>query len=73
MVLGSWLVEGNPTVVLFDIGSAAWEMAAWKQQLYEKTQIGEFWSDSVSSNFTRGLYLGRWGFEKTHIGEFFGL
>jgi hypothetical protein len=58
MTLGSWLVEGNPTIVLFDIGSAAWEMAAWKQQLYEKTQIGEFWSFG-SVGISPGLHLVR--------------
>eukprot|EP00092_Neocalanus_flemingeri_P016457 GFUD01017807.1.p1 GENE.GFUD01017807.1~~GFUD01017807.1.p1 ORF type:complete len:684 (-),score=164.27 GFUD01017807.1:91-2142(-) len=40
VMAGRWLVEGNPTVVLFDIGSAASNMDAWKHDLYEKTHIG---------------------------------
>ena len=38
--MGKWLVEGNPTVLLFDIASASWNLNAWKQELYEKAQIG---------------------------------
>ena len=34
------MVEGNPTVVLFDIGSASGNLNSWKQELYEKAQIG---------------------------------
>ena len=37
---GNWLIEGNPTVVLFDIGSAAGNLNSWKQELYENTHIG---------------------------------
>jgi len=40
VVIGNWLIEGNPTVVLFDIGSAADNMNSWKHQLYENTHIG---------------------------------
>ena len=40
VMAGRWLVEGNPTVVLFDIGSASFNMDAWKHELYEKTHIG---------------------------------
>ena len=40
VMAGRWLVEGNPTVVLFDVGSASFNMNAWKQELYEKSQIG---------------------------------
>jgi len=40
VIAGRWLVEGNPTVVLFDIGTAAGNMNAWKHELYEKTHIG---------------------------------
>ena len=40
VMVGRWLVEGNPTLILFDIASAAENMNAWKQELYEKAQIG---------------------------------
>ena len=34
------MVEGNPQVILFDIGSAAHKMNEYKQDLYEKAGIG---------------------------------
>lgn len=37
---GRWLVEGNPQVILFDIGSAAYKMNEMKQELFEKSGIG---------------------------------
>lgn len=37
---GRWLVEGNPQIILFDIGSAAWKMNEFKQELFEKAGIG---------------------------------
>jgi len=40
VVSGRWLVEGNPQVILFDVGSAAYKMTEFKQELYEKASIG---------------------------------
>ena len=40
MVTGNWLVEGNPLLVLFDIGSAAWNLDRYKYELFEKSNIG---------------------------------
>ena len=40
VMLGRWLVEGHPTLILFDVGSAACNMNSWKHELYEKAQIG---------------------------------
>ncbi|XP_065220843.1 glycogen [starch] synthase [Planococcus citri] len=37
---GTWLVDGNPLVILFDIGSAAWKMDEYKQDLWNGTNIG---------------------------------
>ncbi|KAL1117747.1 hypothetical protein AAG570_004062 [Ranatra chinensis] len=37
---GTWLVDGNPQLVLFDIGSAAWKMDEYKQELWRATNIG---------------------------------
>ena len=40
VVCGRWLVEGNPQVILFDVGSASHRMAEFKHELYEKAGIG---------------------------------
>jgi len=40
VVCGRWLVEGNPQVILFDVGSAAYRLNEFKQDLYEKAGIG---------------------------------
>jgi len=45
VLVGKWLIDGSPTVVLFDIGSASHNMNQWKQELYENTQIGVPHSD----------------------------
>lgn len=37
---GRWLVDGNPQIILFDIGSAAWKMDEFKHELWTKTNIG---------------------------------
>ncbi|CAH1396809.1 unnamed protein product [Nezara viridula] len=37
---GTWLVEGNPQVILFDIGSASWKLDEFKQELWSNTKIG---------------------------------
>ena len=37
---GRWLVDGNPQIILFDVGSAAHKMNEYKQELFEKAGIG---------------------------------
>ncbi|KAL7370776.1 hypothetical protein ABVT39_010796 [Epinephelus coioides] len=37
---GRWLIEGSPFVILFDIGSAAWNLDRWKGDLWETCHIG---------------------------------
>lgn len=37
---GRWLVEGNPQIILFDIGSAAGGLYDYKCELYNNTKIG---------------------------------
>ncbi|CAL4080330.1 unnamed protein product [Meganyctiphanes norvegica] len=37
---GRWLVEGNPQIILFDIGSAAGSLHDYKCELYNNTKIG---------------------------------
>lgn len=38
--LGRWLVDGNPQIILFDIGSAAWKLDEFKNDLWTKSNIG---------------------------------
>jgi len=33
VIYGRWLIDGYPKVVLFDIGSAAWKLDAWKHEV----------------------------------------
>ncbi|KAF7237638.1 Glycogen [starch] synthase, liver, partial [Varanus komodoensis] len=37
---GRWLIEGSPYVVLFDIGSAAWNLDKWKGEFWDASHIG---------------------------------
>uniref|UniRef100_A0A7N8YMN9 Glycogen [starch] synthase n=1 Tax=Mastacembelus armatus TaxID=205130 RepID=A0A7N8YMN9_9TELE len=37
---GRWLIEGSPYVILFDIGSAAWNLDRWKGDLWDTCNIG---------------------------------
>lgn len=37
---GRWLVDGNPQIILFDIGSAAWKLDLFKNDLWQSSHIG---------------------------------
>ncbi|EFA05468.1 Glycogen [starch] synthase-like Protein [Tribolium castaneum] len=37
---GRWLVDGNPQIILMDIGSAAWKLDEYKTELWEKCNVG---------------------------------
>ncbi|XP_069867663.1 glycogen [starch] synthase, liver [Dipodomys merriami] len=37
---GRWLVEGSPCVVLFDLGSSAWNLDRWRGDLWEACGVG---------------------------------
>lgn len=37
---GRWLVDGNPQIILMDIGSAAWKLDEYKSELWEKCNLG---------------------------------
>lgn len=37
---GTWLVDGNPQVILFDIGSAAWKLDDYKNELWNTCNLG---------------------------------
>lgn len=34
------MVDGNPQVILFEIGSGAWKLDEFKQELWEKSNLG---------------------------------
>ncbi|XP_047737934.1 glycogen [starch] synthase [Hyalella azteca] len=38
--MGRWLVDGNPQIILFDIGSASHDLDRYKHELFENTKIG---------------------------------
>ena len=40
IVTGRWLVDGNPQVILFDVGSAASSLSLFKQELFDTAGIG---------------------------------
>ena len=40
MVTGRWLVDGNPQIILFDVGSASWKMNEMKDDLWNLAGIG---------------------------------
>ncbi|CAG0899279.1 unnamed protein product [Cyprideis torosa] len=42
---GRWLVDGNPQIILFDVGSAAWKLHDFKRDLWESANIGLPWED----------------------------
>lgn len=50
MVTGNWLVDGNPLLILFDIGSASWDLDRYKNELFEKSGIGIPASDIESND-----------------------
>eukprot|EP00096_Caligus_rogercresseyi_P011872 TRINITY_DN4821_c0_g1_i1.p1 TRINITY_DN4821_c0_g1~~TRINITY_DN4821_c0_g1_i1.p1 ORF type:complete len:697 (-),score=200.93 TRINITY_DN4821_c0_g1_i1:731-2821(-) len=49
---GRWLVDGNPQVVLFDVGSAAYKLDEIKQDLYEKSSISVPYLDQETNDIT---------------------
>lgn len=50
VVYGRWLIDGYPKVVLFDIGSAAWKLDQWKQEMWSVTKVGIPWHDRESND-----------------------
>lgn len=37
---GTWLVDGNPQIILFDISSGAWKLDHFKHELWETCNLG---------------------------------
>lgn len=33
-------MDGNPQIILFDVGSGAWKMDEYKQELWDKCNLG---------------------------------
>ncbi|XP_072889413.1 glycogen [starch] synthase, muscle-like [Hemitrygon akajei] len=62
---GKWLIEGNPSVVLFDIGVSAWNLDRWKAELWECCSIGVPWNDRESNDAIIFGFLVTW-----FLGEF---
>ncbi|XP_053575102.1 glycogen [starch] synthase, liver [Bombina bombina] len=47
---GKWLIEGSPSVVLFDIGSAAWNLDRWKGEFWEACNVGIPYNDREAND-----------------------
>lgn len=47
---GRWLIEGSPYVILFDIGSAAWNLDRWKGDLWQTCNIGLPYDDREAND-----------------------
>ncbi|KAM6895416.1 glycogen [starch] synthase, liver-like [Xenentodon cancila] len=47
---GRWLIEGSPYVILFDIGSAAWNLDRWKGDLWQTCNIGLPYNDREAND-----------------------
>lgn len=63
---GRWLIEGSPYVILFDIGSAAWNLDRWKGDLWDTCNIGLPYHDREAND---SLILGSliaWFFKEVH-------
>ncbi|XP_043964585.1 glycogen [starch] synthase, liver [Gambusia affinis] len=68
---GRWLIEGSPYVILFDIGTAAWNLDRWKGDLWETCHIGLPYHDREAND---SLILGSliaWFFKELtdHLGD----
>ena len=40
VVTGRWLVDGNPQIILFDVGSASWKLNEMKDELWNLAGVG---------------------------------
>ncbi|XP_041636951.1 glycogen [starch] synthase, liver [Cheilinus undulatus] len=47
---GRWLIEGSPYVILFDVGSAAWNLDRWKGDLWQTCNIGLPFNDREAND-----------------------
>ena len=49
---GRWLVEGNPQVILFDVGSASFKLDDYKRELFDKAGVGIPFEDVETNDCT---------------------
>lgn len=47
---GTWLIEGSPRVILFDLNSAYWKLDQWKAELWDIARIGIPYHDKESTD-----------------------
>uniref|UniRef100_A0AAV2IYU1 Glycogen [starch] synthase n=1 Tax=Knipowitschia caucasica TaxID=637954 RepID=A0AAV2IYU1_KNICA len=47
---GRWLIEGSPLVLLFDLGSAAWNLDRWRGDLWHSCHIGLPYEDREAND-----------------------
>ncbi|KAI6653321.1 Glycogen synthase [Oopsacas minuta] len=57
---GRWLIEGHPSVILFDIGSAYFKLNEWRQEFFELTHIGVPDSDTECKDVMVFGFLVAW-------------
>ncbi|EDV29326.1 uncharacterized protein TRIADDRAFT_20144 [Trichoplax adhaerens] len=50
VIVGRWLIDGYPQVILFDINSHRHALEAWKKELWDKTHISTNVVDSETDN-----------------------
>ncbi|XP_030409232.1 glycogen [starch] synthase, liver isoform X1 [Gopherus evgoodei] len=61
---GRWLIEGNPYVMLFDIGSAAWNLDRWKGEFWDACNIGIPFNDREANDALIFGSLTAWFFKE---------
>ncbi|CAM5079568.1 unnamed protein product [Natator depressus] len=61
---GRWLIEGSPYVMLFDIGSAAWNLDRWKGEFWDACNIGIPFSDREANDALIFGSLTAWFFKE---------
>ncbi|CAD5125384.1 DgyrCDS13621 [Dimorphilus gyrociliatus] len=66
VVYGRWLIEGYPRVILFDIGSAAYKLDQWKNEIWECSHIGVPWHDQEGNNAIVFGFLTAWFLSEFH-------
>ncbi|TFK01794.1 F-box only protein 22 [Platysternon megacephalum] len=61
---GRWLIEGSPYVILFDIGSAAWNLDRWKGEFWDACNIGIPFNDREANDALIFGSLTAWFFKE---------
>ncbi|KAG7456203.1 hypothetical protein MATL_G00249230 [Megalops atlanticus] len=61
---GRWLIEGSPYVILFDIGTAAWNLDRWKGEFWDTCGIGLPYHDREANDSLIFGSLTAWFFKE---------